>query len=152
MRGRPAPEVVFAVEGYYDGPESGYASFRGMPHRFEVSEEVEKRGRTHRRFRLSPVPLELLRLVLEQHRLWSRWNIKYRRGEILAELPYPERVLPEDLEQYRALGRAAEKLAKHLSGEIFVANGRFFGGSRVTEHRAFGENLRVVWSVIRHAA
>lgn len=151
MHGRPAPEVVFAVEDYYDGPESGYANFCGVPHRFDVVEEIEKRGRTHRRFRLTPVPKELLRLVLEQHRLWSRWNVKYRKGEIVEQFPYQERVLPEDLEQYRALGADAERLIGQLTGEIAVAAGRFFGGRRVTAFHAFGENLRVVWSDIRAA-
>jgi hypothetical protein len=152
MRGRPTPEVVLAVEGFYDGPESGYANFRGLPHYFEVVEEIEKRGRTHRRFRLLPAPQELLRLVLEQHQLWSRWNVKYRKDEIPEEFPYMERVLPEDLERYRALGSLAEGLRQQVYGEAFVANGRFFGGRRVTQYHAFGENLRVVWSHIRSAA
>ncbi|MBI3711584.1 MAG: hypothetical protein HY253_01270 [Burkholderiales bacterium] len=152
MSQRPKAEIVYAVEGYYDGPESGFADFRGHPYRFEVSNELTVRDRTVRRFKLSPVSAELLRLALEQQQLWSRWNSAYREGKLPESLLYPERVLPEDLEAYRALEtRIREGLAKS-SGNNAYAEGRFFVGRRTTAFRAFGEHLRVVWSRCRPAA
>lgn len=146
MSQRPKPEIVHAVEGYYDGPETGFADFRGHPCRFEVSNEWMVRDRTVRRFKLSAVSKELLQLVLEQHQLWSRWNFAYRKGRVPDDLPYSERVLPDDLEMHRALeAHIHEGLAQ--SCEILAyAEGRFFVGSRATAFRACGESFRVVWS------
>jgi hypothetical protein len=152
MSQRPKAETVYAVEEFYDGPESGYANFRGHPHRFEVVEERTSRSRTIRLFRLHLVGDDLLRSVLEQQRLWSRWNARYRKGEVSGELPYLERVLPDDLESYRALGASTSKYLAQLPKTIFYAEGRFFSGRRTTEYRAFGENLRVIWTHSRAAA
>ncbi len=152
MSQRPKAETVYAVEDFYDGPESGYANFRGHPHRFEVIEERTSRTRTIRRFRLYLVGEELLRSVLEQQRLWSRWNASHRKGEVSGELPYSERVLPEDLEAYRALDASTRNYLAQLPKTVIYAEGRFFPGRRTTEYRAFGENLRVIWAHCRAAA
>jgi hypothetical protein len=152
MSQRPRAEIVYLVKDYYDGPESGFADFRGQPHRFDVIEERMARDRQIRRFRLYPVEEGLLRLALEQQRLWSRWNASYRKGELPDELPYPERVLPDDLEEYRALeARMREWMAK-LPEAVVSADGRFFAGRRSTVYGAFGESFRVVWSRCRPAA
>ena len=152
MTQRPKANVVYAIEGYYDGPESGFADFRSQPHRFDVAKEWTVRDRTIRLFRLHQIDKEQLRLALEQQRLWSRWSASYRRGELPNELPYPERVLPEDLQEYRALAARVEALLVQPAGKVIYAEGRFFAGRRATAYGAFGENLRVVWSHCRAAA
>jgi len=152
MSQRPKAETVYAVNDYYDGPESGFADFRGHPHRFEVAKEWMVRNRTIRRFRLNPVGAEILRLALNQQQLWSRWNTRYRKGELPDDLPYSERVLPEDLEAYRALGACVNERLAESNERILYADGRFFAGRRTTEFHACCENLRVVWSRCRPAA
>ena len=149
MSQRPKAETVYAVEDYYDGPESGFADFRDYPHRFEVTKEWINRDRTIRRFRLNPVGTELLRLALEQQQLWSRWNDSYRKGELPNDLPYQERALPGDLEAYRALQVRIDQCMAQSLGRSFYAEGRFFAGRRATGFRALGEHLRVVWSRCR---
>ena len=152
MTQRPRAEIAYAVEDYYDGPESGFAEFRGGPHRFEVAQERWVRNRTVRLFRLYQVNQEHLHHALEQQRLWSRWNFAYRKGELPNDLPYSERVFPEDLNEYRALAARVEVHVPQLSATVIYAEGRFFVGRRTTAYRAFGENLRVVWSRRRVAA
>ena len=140
-------ERVYAVDGYYDGPEVGYADYRGLPHRFEVDDEWETEESRVRIFKLYRISNEHLCVVLEAHLLWARWNEKYRRGELRETLPgeKDERVLPEDREAYEFLTDRQAKFVEMERGEYVLLQGDFVPGGIETEYKAFCETSLVKW-------
>ena len=140
-------ERVYAVDEYYDGPEVGYADFKGSPHRFEVIDEWEIEESRVRIFRLFEITCEHLSVVLEAHRLWARWHEKYRRGELQDGVSggCDVRVLPEDREAHALLKARQSELVKIESSVHAFARGEFVPGGVETEYRAFCETSLVNW-------
>jgi len=76
----PAPnapaEHVYVEHEWYDGPRSGIADFRGVPHRFQSASD-ETDGGT---YLLSPLDATTLALEIEQWRIFVAWNDLYEAG------------------------------------------------------------------------
>jgi hypothetical protein len=73
------PELVIAERDYYDGPRSGIALFRGVPHRFctELDEIPEELSDV---FLLWPIDEADLQLEIEQWNIFVAWNDRYEAG------------------------------------------------------------------------
>jgi hypothetical protein len=94
-------ERVLTVNDYYDGPRLGVAELDGVPHFYEAEfdHSADEYGDT---FFLSPVPADLLALVLEDWAIWLRWERAFRAGEVDQDT-HP--ALPADRERHAELKR-----------------------------------------------
>ena len=84
---------------YYDGPRAGVADLDGVPHFYE-SEWADGEDLDTDVFKLSPVPADVLPLVLEDWQIWRRWEVAFHRGEATQET-HP--ALPQDRARHDAL-------------------------------------------------
>jgi hypothetical protein len=90
---------VHTVHDYYDGPRLGIADVDGVPHIYEAEfdHSSDDYGDT---YFVSPVDESLLALILEDWKVWLRWNSAFKRGEVSIE-SHP--ALPEDRARQEAL-------------------------------------------------
>ena len=71
---------VLTVNEYYDGPRLGIAELNGVPHIYEAEfdHSSDDYGDT---YYLSPIEEDLLELVLEDWKIWLRWDAAYKKNE-----------------------------------------------------------------------
>jgi hypothetical protein len=74
-------ETVYTVEDFYDGPRSGFADYRGIPHHYSSNWD-EKRDDWADDFTLTPVDDLTLSLALESWEIWLRWEDAFHRGQV----------------------------------------------------------------------
>jgi hypothetical protein len=93
---------ILTVNNYYDGPRLGIAEFRGVPHIYEAEfdHSVDEYGDT---YYVSPVNPELLALVLEDWKIWLRWEAAYKKGGVALE-SHP--ALPAERQRHEELKSA----------------------------------------------
>jgi hypothetical protein len=74
-------ERVYTIWGYWDGPRTGLADYRGRAHHYqcEWSHAEDDYGDV---FALTPVDHETLALAMEQWSIWREWELAFHRGEV----------------------------------------------------------------------
>ena len=92
---------VYTVNEYYDGPKLGVADYRGKPHIYERQFDTDKDDYSER-FLLSPIDPELLALLLEDWKIWLRWDAAYRQGNATVKT-HP--ALPEERQRHDELSK-----------------------------------------------
>jgi hypothetical protein len=92
-------ERVYTMTDWYDGPLAGVADFDGAPHAYRLvwREDCDDDRDPEEHFELSPVPADVVALVLEDHALWARWQAAYLAGAAPEPPDGTECVLPADL-------------------------------------------------------
>ena len=92
-------ETVHTMTGYYDGPRSGVADYRGAPHLYEsLFEDAPDASDV---FLLQLIDDETFRLAMEDWDIWSRWERAFRsRQTTLDTHPAlrPDRARHDELE------------------------------------------------------
>jgi hypothetical protein len=90
---------VLTVNDYYDGPRLGIAEVNGIPHIYEAEYDHngEEFGDT---YFLSPVDEELLSLILEDWKIWLRWDVAFKKNEVTIET-HP--ALPTDRDRHETI-------------------------------------------------
>ena len=86
---------ILTVHDYWDGPRLGGAEWNGAPHIYEAEfdHSADEYGDT---YFLSPIEPTLLALVLEDWKIWLRWEAAREQDEVPAS---PHGVLPIDSER-----------------------------------------------------
>lgn len=93
------PDTVLTVWNYWDGPRSGAARYRGAPRWFECIFDPSKDDWSDY-FLLEPLDPLTLSLVMERHRIWSRWAEAFHSGRVKLD-SWP--TLPEDRTRWNEL-------------------------------------------------
>src|SRR4051812_2948137 len=130
---------ILTEEEYYDGPVFGIAEFQNVPHVYERQWDsaLEEYGEV---FLLSPIEADLLALVMEDWKIWLRWDAAFQRGDINAET-HP--ALPAERARH-------EEIQSLVGGRMEAKRGgpiKQFGVLKIVE----GE-WRVKWSDTARAA
>jgi len=102
-------EIVYTCTDWYDGPRAGIANYCGQPHLF-ASEWADGRELDSDTFLLSPAPMDVFELALEDWQIWRRWETAFHLGQIN---PDTHPALPEDLRRH-------EELTNLLEGRLLV--------------------------------
>jgi len=90
---------ILTIHDYYDGPRLGIAECNGVPHIYEAEFDHSMDEYSDTYF-LSPIPPELLVLVLEDWEIWLRWEEAHKRGKVdVASHP----ALPEERARHEEL-------------------------------------------------
>jgi hypothetical protein len=108
---------VLTVNDYYDGPRLGIAEVNGIPHIYEAEfdHNSEEFGDT---YFLSPVDKELLSLILEDWKIWLRWDVAFKKDEVTIET-HP--ALLADRERYEAIKLAiGDRLRVNTKEAIYL--------------------------------
>lgn len=74
-------ELVYMIDGYYDGPRSGIASFKGTPHYFESQFDDVKDDYSDS-FLLTPLDPTSFKLAMEDWEIWRRWEQAFSSGQV----------------------------------------------------------------------
>ena len=91
-------ETVHTMIGYYDGPRSGIADYKGRPHVYEpLSPEAPD---TADGFFLQPVDKETFELAMQDWAIWCRWERAFHSGHT-TQVTHP--ALPEDRARHQEL-------------------------------------------------
>ena len=122
--GRMKIDRVLTIHDWYDGPRLGIAELDGIPHIYEAEFDYST-GEYGDTYYLSPVEQGLLKLILEDWEIWSRWQAKYKNGEVALDT-HP--ALPEDRPRHETLKRELEgRLVTDPACRIYL-RGRFLHG------------------------
>jgi hypothetical protein len=89
-------ETIYTITDYYDGPRGGVANFRGMPHVYKSIWDDSEDDWSDA-FLLQPISDEVLRLAMEDWRIWMRWRDAFHSGQTTIET-HP--ALPADRERH----------------------------------------------------
>jgi hypothetical protein len=116
-------ERVYAVTNFHDQPRDGVADFAGRPHFFQ-SEWDEAADEYANTFRLSPVSLEVVELVLEDRAIAERWWLAVR-GTSTVMVP---RALPDDRPRFAQLQQALKAALQIDPGDFVRARAEFRSG------------------------
>src|SRR4051812_6765743 len=116
-------ETVHTVTDYWDGPRTGIADFRGVPHayqsEFDDSPDVDDWRET---FLLMPIDAETSRLATEDWGIWLRWQDAFHAGRTSRET-HP--ALPEDRARHQVLEAALEPRLRIDKVRSIRATGHF---------------------------
>ena len=119
-------ERVYTVMDWYDGPLAGVADFDGAPHAYRLIWREDRDDRDpEERFELSPVPADVVALVLEDDALWARWQAAYVAGRAPEPPDGAECVLPADLPRRRELNALLRGRLEVDPVRRLVARGEF---------------------------
>ena len=102
-------ERVYTINDFWDGPRLGIADVEGIPHIYRSPFDTAADAFAEY-FLVAPIDRDLLDLVLEDWRIWIRWEQAYKRGEASKET-HP--ALPKDRERY-------EEIKRLISNRLFV--------------------------------
>lgn len=115
-------EAVYVVTDWLDGPRSGITSCEGRPHSFEMVFDEVRDEFQHNEFDLVPVGDDTLRLALEQHEMWKRWQRAFQAGEVsLTSHP----ALPADRAAFDELGALVSARIKGAKDKVFRMRAEF---------------------------
>ena len=135
-------ERVFTMTDYYDGPRTGIANFRGIPHLYE-SKWSDLGDDFEDSFLLTPINQDVFDAALEDWAIWLRWEEAFHRGEAPQE-SHP--ALPADRLRH-------EELEKQLAGQLVTnpasaieAHGEFRPAVESTKQFGWRE-LEVRWRI-----
>jgi len=92
-------ETIITMTDYWDGPRSGIANFKGVPHIYEsvFDEEADEWSDV---FLLMPIDEGTFKLALEDWEIWLRWEQAWREGKAPLD-SHP--ALPEDRERHEQI-------------------------------------------------
>ncbi|WP_150119747.1 hypothetical protein [Collimonas pratensis] len=134
---------VLTVNDFYDGPRRGVAEFNGVPHIYEAEfdHSSDEYGDT---YFLSPIESNLLALVIEDWEIWTRWQVKFKKGEVSID-SHP--ALPEDRSRHEMLKHALDgRLETDPACRIYV-RGRFWQ----SEPEGNWDGTAVEWTQLKAA-
>ena len=123
-------ERVLTINEYYDAPRRGVAVYHGVPHIYHSPFDSDRDAYSDY-FRLAPIGPDLLQLVLDQWKLWERWQEAYHSGRVTIE-SHP--CLPVDREAY-------DRLANLIGNRLEIAD-RQEGITCRAEFRETGDQRR----------
>jgi hypothetical protein len=137
-------EPVYTVDDYYDGPRSGVAELRGIPHHYEC-EWDDLRNDFSDTFVLRPANGETLALALERESIWREWESAHLQG-LVTDSTHPGR--PGQNARYSEL----ETLFK-ASAIFQLAGAQYRGEFRPCENQenvpeGLMQNLEVEWTAV----
>jgi hypothetical protein len=133
-------ETVHTMTGYYDGPRSGIADYRGRPHIYEsVYEDAPDGSDT---FLLQPIDDETFRLALEDWAIWCRWERAFHSGQAtLATHP----ALPNERTRHDELEVILKPRLEVARERAFRVKGRVDGHRRAEPGLTSSAELIVYW-------
>lgn len=144
MTAEPEFERVYTMTDYYDGPRSGIANFRGMPHEYTCPFEHWK-DEYEDLYELRLVDEETFQLALEEWARWIRWEDAYHAGTVSQDT-HP--ALPIDRQRHDEIAPILAARLAALPGPVTRARGTF----RPTPghyHAGRGRWMQVRWSVVQ---
>jgi hypothetical protein len=77
-------EQVHAVWDYYDGPRSGVADYRNLPHYFECGWDAGN-SNFGDVFALTTLDEETFSVACEQWEIWRKWELAFHDGRVPLE-------------------------------------------------------------------
>jgi hypothetical protein len=133
-------EKVHTVTGYYDGPRSGIADYRGRPHIYESMFEDAPDGSDT--FRLQPIDDETFHLAMEDWEIWCRWERAFHSGQTtLATHP----ALPDDRARHEELKLILKRRLDVTRERAFQVKGRMDVRQRAEPGLTPSAELIVCW-------
>lgn len=129
-------EQVFTVTEFYDGPRQGIANFRGQPHFYDCLFD-EAKGDYSNRFRLTPIPVRIFEVAMEDWAIWERWQSAYHAGKTTLEF-HP--ALPEDRARHNEIQAVLDSALKTDEETCTIQAGLF----EVLE--SVSRSLQVEWT------
>ena len=113
-------ETVHTMTGYYDGPRSGIANFRGRPHIYEsLFQDAPDSSDV---FLLQPIDEETFRLAVEDWTIWGRWERAFHSRQTTQDT-HP--ALPEDRARHDELETVLKPRLHIEDARAFKVRGRF---------------------------
>lgn len=121
------PEPVHSVDEWYDGPRSGAADYRGVPHWYRSLYLDDKEWNPDEdRFELTPLTAESLGWETERQAIFRRWEAARKAGIVEWRDGDDEAfgALPGERDRFRQLTRRIEVwLVDHAA--TLLVRGRF---------------------------
>jgi hypothetical protein len=132
---KPMWEIVYTLDGYYDGPLSGIADHTGVPHFYQAQWNELEEQFDH--YQISPVNSDTFKLALEAWTQWNRWGLALTTGSTIPAALVSER---HRYEQIQSL------LQEHLVINPLTAI-RVRGKFRSALKRVSEPYLEVLWTI-----
>jgi hypothetical protein len=99
-------EPVLTVWDYCDGPRSGVAMYKGQPHVYRsLALDIDSNDADDL-FVLQPIDSDTLTAILEDWRIWERWQSAHLAGVVSSDT-HP--ALPEDRIRHEKLKRVLDE-------------------------------------------
>lgn len=115
-------DTALTTYDWYDGPIAGTANVDGRPHLFDATFDASADEWDHGRFELRPIDDTIVKLVIEDAQIWTRWSDARLRGEdVMASHP----TLPVDRARHEAIRDELTRLRAALP-EPFMARPTWF--------------------------
>jgi len=142
-------EQVYTVNDFWDMPRAGVADLDGAPHVYRSiwRDDIDDWDPDNR-FELSPLPPEILALVLEDWAIWRRWEDAYYAHQT-TDTTHP--ALPGDRDRHNKLAPIVEKALEIDPSARRVAIGTFRargGGSIHSSIPGPRPPLEVRWDLV----
>lgn len=121
-------EPVHTIDVWYDGPRAGAADYHGVPHLYRsLYLDGEERDDDEDRFELIPITPPVLQCVLEDHRLWERWDAAGRPGDSRSASTHVDDrgSLAEDRARHAELRGRIQEYVTRTRDRAFIVRGEF---------------------------
>ena len=132
-------EEVYTIDDWYDGPRTGFAQYRGMPHHYRsLYLDFDEWESDEDRFELIPVTADVLASALEASEIFDRWSEARKRGEVAWSSGDPLSefgALAEDRDRYATARSVIVPYAEPGHRAAFTVRGRFELGFRRVQWR-----------------
>jgi hypothetical protein len=139
---RPGYDEVFTVTEYYDGPRQGIATFRGRAHFYDCIFDEAKDDYSNL-YRLTPVPLHIFDLAMEDWAIWERWKSAFHTGRTTLE-SHP--ALPQDRARHTEIQAVLDSALKTNKETCIIQDGLFEVLGSPTLPKGVIRPLQVKWT------
>ena len=140
-------EKVYTLEGWYDGPRSGVADYKGKPHIYESNWREDED--LPYLYDLKPINKSELKLVMEMWNIWKRWEKANINGKV-PDNTHP--ALPEDKARYKELEKLLKPLYEIDYSSSIKAKGEFKAAEQSESFHENDTKMVVGWKeVIKNA-
>lgn len=130
LRMNDTPEAVHSVDDWYDGPRSGAADYRGVPHWYRSLYLDDKEWNPDEdRFELTSLTPEALGWETERQAIFRRWDAAREAGIVVWREGDEETfgALPGEMDRFRHLTLCIEAYLVNHAATLLV-RGRFGPG------------------------
>ena len=134
-------ERVYTVNDWYDGPRTGFATYRGLPARY-LSRWDNASGGWAPFYELEIVTAEVIALACEDWMIWRRWQQAYHAGSV-SEDSWP--ALPDERGRSAELRQVLEPLLANPPVDPIYASGEFRRDPRGNPTHREPYDLEVCW-------